>query len=876
MSESPAPRPAVLPEPGEPDFASRRLGDCTLTRRLASGGMGVVYEAVQDPPGRTVAVKVLRAALAGDEARLRFEHEARVLAYLRHPGIAQIYESGSTTDASGEQLPYFVMEHVPEAHTLLEHAAARRLGLPERLRLFVRVCEAVHFGHTKGVIHRDLKPANVLVDGDGAPKVIDFGIARTVGPATAGHAAPHTETGMLVGTLQYMSPEQIAGTRDGVDTRSDVYALGVILYELLTGRLPYDLEGLGLVEIARVITTQPPAAPSRFAPATAGDLSVILAKALAKEPEQRYASAAALGQDVERFLAYTPIQARPPSVAYQLRLFARRHRGAFAASVAAVLALLGAVVVSAWFAAREATERREAVRQRERAEALLEGTRSLVPWLLRDFSAEMARLPGSVTPRSQLATRLGEHLDALAVTERDHPSVLEATIEARGALGDVLGGPGGGHLGRRAEAVAQYSLALELLARRSALGGDAVRQGLEAARLLLGRASAQKELGELAAAQADVAAAHAQVERLRGVGGLSAERLWVTTLTRRADLDWITGRQDAALEAYATVLASWQGAALAAAPAVERRHGQVLAQLALAQCFLEQGKPDAAAPHIEAVDREAQALEAGVFQVGGNPEPAEVRLLHFRHDNIGRGLLEAGQPEAASRRFAAALRAAEQHLAHDPRNAEAQIEVHNSHMLLGRAAFDGGRFAHAVSSFAHALALSETLGLGEPPISNLLWDRRLALTQTGQALLQLGRLSEAEAALERARPLAEARAAVLPDSDSLIGLRDVWGQLSNVSVRRYHGLPAAARWVESHAAQLAALGIAIRPEQLASLQAHWAQRLLRTARDRLALARDALARCRSTPHWNDGYGRDLERIDQSLAAMDEVLAADPR
>lgn len=863
-----SPPPSAGAEPGEPNLAARRLGDCTLTRRLAGGGMGVVYEAVQDPPGRVVAVKVLRAALAGEEGRLRFAHEARLLARLRHPGIAQIYETGTTTGEAGEELPFFVMEHVAGAQTLLDHAASRRLGTRERLRLFTRVCDAVHFGHTKGVIHRDLKPGNVLVDADGAPKVIDFGIARSTIPETQGHATPHTETGLLVGTLPYMSPEQVSGERSDVDTRSDVYALGVILYELLTGRLPYELEGLGVVEVARAITSKPPLPPARFAPDTAGDLTVILGKALAKDPAQRYASAEALGQDVERYLAFAPIQARPPSIAYQLRLLARRHRAAFAAALTGLAALIGAVVVSAWYATEEAAQRRVAESQRARAEALLAGTRELVPWLLRDFNADLARLPGSVAVRAALAARLREHLDALAVTERDHPAVLDAAIEARTALGEALGAAGASHLGRRPEAVAQFTQALELLARRESQGAGAAWLSVSRADLLLARSSSRKELGDLRGARDDVDAA------LQALGPRSAAespdlaRRRLEAETRRADLDWAEGRHEPALAAYADVLERWSSPGLAEATEREREAGRALAHLALAQCLLELGRHADAAPHVAAVALVSRDLAA-------RPQltPAQLHLLYYLDDNVGRGLLEAGRHEQAAERFRSALATAERRVGHDPLDAQARAQAHNAHQLLGRAAFDQGRYPEALEHYGRGLALSETLGVGEPPESNLLWDRRLALTFLGQSHLALGGWAEAEAALRRATVLADARAQSLPEMSSFVGQRDAWGQLSNVDVRRFRTLVSSREAVVRAAQRGEAFGLCFAATSAADLLDGLADAALRRARAHLARARDALARVRDTPQWSDGFAADLANMEANLAAMDAGLAA---
>jgi len=204
---------------------------------IAAGGMGTVYEAIQEQPSRTVALKVMNRNVTSASAHRRFQFESEILAHLRHPNIAQIFESGMHEMGSGN-VPYFAMEYVPEAKSITAYATENKLGIRERLQLFATVCDAVHHGHQKGVIHRDLKPGNILVDDAGVPKIIDFGVARSVDSDLA-MTTQQTEVGQLVGTLQYMSPEQCQGDVLELDTRSDVYALGVILYELLCDVPPY-------------------------------------------------------------------------------------------------------------------------------------------------------------------------------------------------------------------------------------------------------------------------------------------------------------------------------------------------------------------------------------------------------------------------------------------------------------------------------------------------------------------------------------------------------------------------------------------------------------------------------------------------------------
>ncbi len=336
--------PTVPAEAPAPVLAAgARVGAYRIIRVIGAGGMGTVYEAEQDRPRRTVALKLLGAGLASAPARRRFEYESQVLSRLRHPGIAQVYEAGEFNRGDGAIVPYFAMEFVRGARTIPDFARERGLDRPARLALFTRVCDAVQHAHRNGVIHRDLKPANILVEGTGDPKVIDFGVARS-GPGPGAE----TTAGHLVGTLRYMSPEQCAGDPARVDVRADVYALGVVLYELLTGRPPYDLGDSGLLAAAQTIRETPPFRPSSLDPALGGDLDTILLKALEKEPERRYQSAEDLARDLRHTLAREPIEARRHQAWYVLRRTLRRHWPP-AVAVAAIVLVTGVASVTLWF-----------------------------------------------------------------------------------------------------------------------------------------------------------------------------------------------------------------------------------------------------------------------------------------------------------------------------------------------------------------------------------------------------------------------------------------------------------------------------------------------------------------------------------------------
>ncbi len=354
---------------------------------LGRGGMGIVWEAEQERPRRRVALKVMRRDHRVDELHARmFQREAETLARLKHPNIAAIYASGHTD----EGFDYFAMELVAGA-TLDRWLQSRPESIDPnelrlRLRLFRTVCDAVHYAHQRGVIHRDLKPSNIVVSDESASaagsmpsaagptvKILDFGLARITDSDIA--ATTVSEIGTIKGTLQYMSPEQACGEVEAIDVRSDVYALGIILYELLAGKRPYDVSRSALAEAVRVICEEQPR-PLRQSWSGAGrldpDLETIVAKALEKEADRRYGSAAALGEDVERHLQSQPIMARPPSAAYQMRKFAARNRALVGGAAATLIALIAGVAVSTTLGLREAEQRREAERARTDLEAVVD------------------------------------------------------------------------------------------------------------------------------------------------------------------------------------------------------------------------------------------------------------------------------------------------------------------------------------------------------------------------------------------------------------------------------------------------------------------------------------------------------------------------
>jgi serine/threonine protein kinase len=470
----------------EATLLGRRLGVYQIVERIAEGGMGEVYRAFRadDQYRKQVAVKVVRRGYDSGFVINRFRNERQILASLDHPNIARLLDGGTTEDG----VPYFVMELI-EGEPIDDYCERHQLSTVDRLKLFLCVCSAVQYAHQRLIVHRDLKPGNILVAGDGTPKLLDFGIAKILDPDEVPGPMEPTLTVFRVLTPGYASPEQIKG--EPITTATDVYSLGVILYELLTGRSPYRVTSRSPQELARAVCEAEPEKPStairrvagKAAPGPwqqpvsrehddtssgklikklTGDLDNIVLMALRKEPQRRYASVEQLGEDVRRHLEDLPVIARKDTARYRTSKFVTRHKAAVIAAAATTVVLLVALVVT-FREARIAQRQAQLARQeRARAERRFNDVRKLANSLMFEVHDSIQDLPGATNARKLLVTRALEYLDSLSQEAGGDPSLQRELAAAYDKVGDVLGYTGQANLGDFAGAAKSYQKSLAI------------------------------------------------------------------------------------------------------------------------------------------------------------------------------------------------------------------------------------------------------------------------------------------------------------------------------------------------------------------------------------------------------------------------------
>ena len=397
-----------------------RIGGYRILGVLGQGGMGMVFQGEQQHPRRTVALKVLRSGIVSPELLRRFEKEAQVLGRLHHVGIAHIYEGGTADGGHGLQ-PYLAMELI-HGLPLTDYCEAHELSTKQRLELLTKVCDAIEHAHQNNVIHRDLKPSNILVEPSGQPKILDFGVARVTDAGL--QATTHrTDARKLIGTLPYMSPEQIKGDTRHVDARSDVYALGMLGYRMLTGRYPFVIPKDSIAEAARVIQDERPTRLSLLNRELRGDIETIILKALEKDPARRYQSAAELAADLRRYLSEEPIRARPVSSLYRFHMFARRNK-ALVGGIAGVILALSLGLAASMRAFHLAAERLEDFRRIADAQDL-DKYRAEAKQLWPAYPENIAAMESWIEKARKLRPRLLEYRGRLA---RIHERSLEFNL----------------------------------------------------------------------------------------------------------------------------------------------------------------------------------------------------------------------------------------------------------------------------------------------------------------------------------------------------------------------------------------------------------------------------------------------------------------
>jgi non-specific serine/threonine protein kinase/serine/threonine-protein kinase len=790
--------------PGDGEPLEGALGPYRILRVVGRGGMGVVYEAVRADGEYThrVAVKLVKRGMDTDAILQRFRNERQILARLQHPGIARLLDGGTAGDR-----PYLVMEYV-DGRPIDAHAEERGLDVPARLALFREICSAVDYAHRSLVVHRDIKPRNILVTPEGSAKLLDFGVAKILDPEHEGQA---TATALRAMTPEYASPEQARG--EPVTTSTDVYSLGVLLYELLAGRRPYEITGHGVHDVVRVICETEPQAPSAVAgrPAAAtgpadagreqarvrrlrrtlaGDLDTIVLTALRKEPARRYASVAEFSEDVRRYLAGLPVAARKDTLAYRAGKFVRRHTAGVAAAALVLLSLLAGVASTLW-------QSRMARAERTRAERRFQDVRHLANAFLFDFHDAIRDLPGSTRARQLVVDKAREYLDRLAREAGGDESLQRELAAAYVKVGDVQGRPGHPNLGDVAGALQSYGAALSI---RRTLA--AARPADAAAQLAL--AEAHGRMGEGLAKAGRVAEAVEQ-HRSRVAASAAAARAGADPLaaglslcTAQGDLAELLVRQGNAAAARdlartaaakAEELATGHPAHAGVRLAVAHVHG------ALGRSLYWAGDSAAALGHL----RKSLTLLQELAAADGGRGPLRRRVA-AAHTSVGDALLLAGGYAEGLDHYRRALAVMEALSAEDPLNAEARRDVGACHFRIGQMARYVGDRALTLQSFRTAASISEALVAADPANAEARRDLRMALSGQGLALRDQGDLDASAVACLRAITVAEELVAAQPSNvQAVTDLAGIHADLGKVLERK--GELAAA--LESHRRGLA-------------------------------------------------------------------------
>ncbi len=804
-------------------------GRYKLRQEIGEGGMGSVYFAEQTQPvKRPVALKLIKPGMDSKAVLARFESERQALALMDHPNIAKVFDAGTTQDGR----PYFVMELV-KGIPLTEFCDQHRLGLPERLRLFRQICSAVQHAHQKGIIHRDLKPTNILVeshDGEAVPKVIDFGLAKATSGMQLTDRSLFTAFGSVAGTPLYMAPEQASFNARDVDTRADIYSLGVILYEILTGSTPIRRETArqaALDEMLRLIReVEPPAPssristsetlpsiaatrqiePSRLSKFVRGDLDWIVMKALAKERNRRYESAIALAQDIERFTNHEPVTAGPPTAGYRVRKFARRHRvglvtvGGFAMLLVAAASVSAALAVGAnrervRALSAEKTAREQQIRAQDREQMAIDAVKRFGDVVrqtpaLKDNSS-LAKLRAALLSESlEFFKSLRDRLQA------DRETSPESLVRLAGAgfeLGSLTA-----EIGDKEKALRAFdeSLAIqERLARKNPSNTE-FQRGL--AGILGNIGLLQREIGRTDESLVSSKRARAILERLvrEAPSNTEFQTALASTHSNIGILQHKTGRPAEALESYGQALAIFERLARDDSSVAGFQDGLATSHNNIGLLLLDTGRP------AEALESYRKALAIRERLAGANPSVTAFQSeLARTQNNIGRLLRETGRPAEALEALEKALAIREGLARINPAVTEFQSAVAASHFQIGNLQGATGKPTLALASHERARLIRERLAIDNPSVTQLQLDLATSHNNIGVLQWDLGLPAEARESYERARAIQTRLARDHPESPEFAsGLGGTLNNIARIDLkqRRFEkariGLTEAVEW----------------------------------------------------------------------------------
>ncbi len=787
----------VIPEFAPVSLENKQIGPWRILRRLGEGGSGVVCLAERnDGQVRQLgAIKFLKGTVHSRDMELRFLDERQILANLNHPWIVRLIDAGLSADGQA----YLVMEYVEDASPIDVYCERHRFTVRDRLLLFRKVCDAVAYAHRKLVVHRDLKPANILVTADGTPRLLDFGVAKILDPAHRGAVQAASSTNVLVGTARYFSPEQ--ARCEPVHTASDIYSLGVILYQLLTGADPYDLDPRSGMSLEQIICDVEPEPPSSVAAKQSnalrrqlkGDLDNIVLMSLRKEPQRRYLTVDYFAEDIRRYLEGLPIAARRDTVGYRAAKFVQRHKASAAAGVLIFLSLIAGLTATAW-------EARRAHLAQATAERRFNDVRTLASSYLFEVHDAIAKVPGTTAARALVVRRALQYLNSLAKEASTDRGLQLELATAYQKVGDAQGRPGFANLGDRTGALDSYRQALAI---RKAL----VSSGPSDPKLRLDLATNYDRIGDtlLTIGQSGNALASYQEGYALRDALLSADpndpeirRQFATSCMRIAQALAQTGKL-----AGAQRIAN-RGLKIAKDLAASRPKDSI-AQRDLFIDYIKTGDLlSAGGDKATALShyREALPIAVAVESMAEDKTRARRETANV-HDKIGNLLTALKQREDALANYQSALRLRTAIAAADPNNAEIQRDLSISHEKIGNILAQSGDEAGALGQYKESLKIDTRLLEDDPDNAQARLDCASDYEKIGGSLMKAGDLPGALSSDDRARELRERVASKDQKNTDVRGdLVENYKELGDVNAalakktgdRRY--LSTARRWYQ--------------------------------------------------------------------------------